>query len=151
MDNQVKKTIGEKTKENFNNGFNCAESVLKSLTDEMDIGCSCIPKIATGFGAGLGRHGEICGAITGAVMALGLKYGRSDIKDPEAKEKAYAIVDGFVKTFKSKFKNVRCMDLTGCNMLTPEGLQKAKDNNVHKNICTDLVMFASAEALKLLT
>jgi len=102
MDNQVKKTVGQKAKENFKIGFNCAESVLKSLADEMSIECSCIPKIATGFGAGLGRHGEICGAITGAVMALGLKYGRSDTKDPEAKEKAYAIVDGFIKTFKSK-------------------------------------------------
>ena len=151
MDNQVKKTVGEKAKENFTNGFNCAESVLKSLTNEMCIECSCIPKIATGFGAGLGRHGEICGAITGVVMALGLKYGRSDAKDPEAKEKAYAIVDGFIKTFESKFKNVRCIDLTGCNMLTPEGLQKAKDNNVHKNICTDLIAFAATEAVKLLT
>jgi len=150
MDNQVKKTVGEKAKENFKIGFNCAESVLKSLADEMEIECSCIPRISTGFGAGLGRHGEICGAITGAVMALGLKYGRSDTKDPEAKEKAYAIVDGFIKTFESKFKNVRCIDLTGCNMLTPEGLQKAKDDNVHKNICVDLVMIAATEAAKLL-
>jgi len=151
MDYQVKKTVGEKAKENFTNGFNCTESVLKSLTAEMGIECSCIPKIATGFGAGFGRHGEICGAITGAVMALGLKYGRSDTKDPEAKEKAYAIVDDFIKTFESKFKNIRCIDLTGCNMLTPEGLQKAKYNNVHKNICTDLVVFAAIEAAKLLT
>ena len=59
MDNQIKKTVGEKAKENFTNGFNCAESVLKSLAGEMGIECSCIPKIATGFGAGLGRHGEI--------------------------------------------------------------------------------------------
>ena len=143
MDNQLKKTVGEKAKENFKIGFNCAESVLKSLTTEMGIECSCIPKIATGFGAGLGRYGEICGAITGAVMALGLKYGRSDTKDPEAKEKAYAIVDGFIKAFESNFKNVRCIDLTDCNMLTPEGLQKAKDDNVHKNVCTDLVVFAA--------
>ncbi|MBU4293532.1 MAG: C-GCAxxG-C-C family protein [Actinobacteria bacterium] len=151
MDNQVKKTVGEKAKENFKIGFNCAESVLKSLADEMGIECLCIPKISTGFGAGLGRHGEICGAITGAVMALGLKYGRSDTKDPEAKEKSYSIVDGFIKTFESKFKNVRCIDLTGCNMLTPEGLQKVKDDNVHKNVCTDLVVFAATEAAKLLT
>src|SRR4030066_652072 len=99
MDNQVKKTAGEKAEENFKIGFNCAESVLKSLADEMGIECSCIPKIATGFGAGLGRHGEICGAITGAVMALGLKYGRADTKDPEGKEKDYSIVYGFFITF----------------------------------------------------
>jgi C_GCAxxG_C_C family probable redox protein len=151
MDNQIKKTAGEKAKENFTIGFNCAESVLKSLANEMGVECSCIPKIATGFGAGLGRHGEICGAITGAVMALGLKYGRSDTKDPEVKEKSYAIVNDFIKTFKSKFKNVRCIDLTACNMLTPEGLQKAKDINVHKNICTDIVVFAAEEAAKMLT
>jgi C_GCAxxG_C_C family probable redox protein len=151
MNNQLKKVAEEKAKAYFGSGFNCAESVLKSLTEEMGIDCSCIPKIATGFGAGFGRHGEICGAITGAVMALGLKYGRSNTDDPEAKEKAYAIVDDFLKTFKSKFKNVRCMDLTGCNMLTPEGLQKVKDDKIHKNVCNELVMFAAAEAAKLLT
>ena len=47
MDNQVKKTVGEKAAENFTIGFNCAESVLKSLADEMEIECLCIPKIST--------------------------------------------------------------------------------------------------------
>jgi len=151
MDNQAKETVGEKTKENFANGFNCAESVLKSLTDELGIECSCSPKVAAGFGSGLARHGEICGAITGAVMALGLKYGIVDTKDLEARDRARVIVDDFIKTFKSKFKNVRCIDLIGCNMLIPEGIQKATDNNVQKNICTDLVVFAATEAAKLLS
>lgn len=151
MNNQLIKAAEEKAQFYFSNGFNCAESVLKSLVDEMNIDCSCIPEIATGFGAGFGRHGEVCGAITGAVMAIGLKYGRSNAEDTEAKEKAYAIVDDFLKTFKIKFKNVRCIDLTGCNMLSPEGLQKMKNDNIHKNVCNELVTFAAAEAAKLLT
>ena len=130
----------------FNSGFSCSESVLLSLVEEMNIKCLYIPKIAAGFGAGFGRHGEVCGAITSAVMALGLKYGRSDGKDKEAKEKMYKIVYDFIKSFVKKFKNIRCIDLTGCNMLTPEGLKKVKEENVHTNICTKLVAFAAKEA-----
>lgn len=147
-----KNNIEKITIDYFNSGFNCAESVLLSLVKSMNMKCSCIPKIATGFGAGFGRHGEVCGAITGAVMALGLKYGRSSLerRDREKKEEMYKIVDVFIKSFEKKFKNIRCIDLTGCNMLTPEGLKKAKDENVHVNICAKLVAFAAKEAAKLL-
>jgi C_GCAxxG_C_C family probable redox protein len=145
-----KNNIEKITIDYFNSGFNCSESVLLSLVEAMNVKCSCIPKIATGFGAGFGRQGEVCGAITGAVMALGLKYGRSNGKDQDAKEEMYKIVDDFIKSFKKKFKNIRCIDLTGCNMLTPEGLKKIKDENLHTNICTKLVAFAAKEAAKLL-
>jgi C_GCAxxG_C_C family probable redox protein len=140
------------TTDYFNSGFNCAESVLLSLVEAMNMKHSCIPKIATGFGAGFGRQGEVCGAITGAVMALGLKYGRSGLeeRDREKKEEMYKIVDDFIKSFEKKFKNIRCINLTGCNMLTPEGLKKFKDENVHASICAQLVAFSAKESAKLL-
>lgn len=136
----------------FNSGFNCAESVLLGIAKVKKIKNKCIPKIASGFGGGLGRHGEVCGAITGAVMAIGLKYGRSEKegKNKEAKENIYKIVDSFLKSFEKEFKNTRCIDLIGCDMLTPEGLQKIKDENIHINICTKLVKFAAREAIKLI-
>jgi C_GCAxxG_C_C family probable redox protein len=136
----------------FNSGFNCSESVLLSIAKVKKIKNKYIPKVASGFGGGLGRHGETCGVITGAVMAIGLKYGRSETegKDREAKENIYKIVDGFIKSFEKEFKNTRCIDLIGCNMLTPEGLQKIKDENIHVNICTKLVEFAAREAIKLI-
>jgi C_GCAxxG_C_C family probable redox protein len=147
-----KNNIEKITTDYFNSGFNCADSVLLSLVEAMNAKCSCIPKIATGFGAGFGRQGEVCGAITGAIMALGLKYGRSGLerRDREKKEEIYKIVDGFIKSFEKKFKNIRCIDLTGCNMLTPEGLKKFEDKNVHTNICAQLVAFSAKEAAKLL-
>lgn len=102
-----KNNIEKITTDYFNSGFNCAESVLLSLAEAMNMKRSCIPKIATGFGAGMGRHGEACGAITGAVIALGLKYGRSDGKDKDAKEEMYKIVDDFIKSFE---KNLKILD-----------------------------------------
>jgi len=62
----------------FRIGYNCAESVLLAIAkDASEIDCDLIPKIATGFGGGISRQGYVCGAVSGAVMGFGLKYGRN--------------------------------------------------------------------------
>lgn len=136
----------------FNEGFNCAESTLLALADYAKIESNLIPKLASGFGGGLGRYGETCGAVTGAVMAIGAVHGRAKTEgsNQEAKEKIYSLVQIFLNKFKKKYGSLKCIDLSGCNMLTPEGLEKFKNENVHANICSGLVMFAVSEALKLL-
>jgi C_GCAxxG_C_C family probable redox protein len=144
----------EKTKKSakdyFLKGFNCSESTLLGISESLDKKCKFIPQIASGFGAGFGRHGEVCGAISGSVMALGLVYGRKDPKDAGTKEKTYGIVDEYLKKFKEKYGTLSCRELTGCDMLTPEGLKKAKDEKVHVNICAPIVEFAEREALALI-
>jgi C_GCAxxG_C_C family probable redox protein len=144
----------EKTKKSakdyFLEGFNCSESTLLGISESLDKKCKFIPQIASGFGAGFGRHGEVCGAISGSVMALGLVYGRKDPKDTGTKEKTYEIVDEYLKKFKEKYGTLTCRELTGCDMLTPEGLKKAKDEKVHVNICAPIVEFAEREALALI-
>ncbi len=69
-------------------GFNCCESTLQGLGDYLGVKSDLIPSIATGFGGGIGHTGGVCGAITGAVMALGIKYGR---RDPRIKKKRLAL------------------------------------------------------------
>jgi C_GCAxxG_C_C family probable redox protein len=145
-----KKNIKKTSKEYFMEGYNCSEATLFGISGAIGGKCKFIPQIASGFGGGFGRHGEICGAISGSVMALGLVYGRKDTKDKEAKEKIYGIVDEYLKKFKEKYGTLSCRELTGCDMLTPEGLKKIRDEKVHVNVCAPIVEFAESEALKLI-
>ena len=135
----------------FTTGYNCAEATLLSVAKVLDIQCQDIPRMASGFGGGIGRYGEICGAVSGAVMAIGFLHGRKEKIDSASKEKIYAIVKEFVSRFEVKFNCLRCRDLTGCDMLTEEGVQKAKELNVHKGICTEAVAFAAGEAIRVLS
>ena len=150
MDNSKYKQTGKKAIAYFDEGFSCAESTLLALSDFLKIECKYIPKIAGGFGGGMGKHGEICGAISGTIMALGMVYGREEAKDREGKEKMYNITEDFIQKFEKEFGCIRCRDLTGCNMLTPEGQKRMKEKNIHDEICSKLVAFGAEEASKII-
>ena len=123
---------------------------MKSLVEALGMDCTCIPRIATGFGAGMGRHGETCGAVVGAIMALGLKYGREDVTDAESKADTYAKVESLLQAFKDKYGTVVCRDLIGCDFQTPEGNERFKRENMHVNLCAKFVAFAARDSLSLL-
>ena len=109
----------------------------------------CVPKIATGFGAGMGRHGETCGALVGAIMALGLKYGREEAADLEAKTITYDKAQALLQTFKQEFGTVVCCDLIGCDFQTEEGNERFKQENLIVE-CRKFVGFAAREVLRLI-
>ena len=110
---------------------------------------ACIPRIATGFGAGMGRHGETCGALVGAIMALGLKFGRVDSANSQAKMTTYDKVEALMGAFKEQFGTATCCDLIGCDLRTPEGNERFKRENLI-DLCTRCVAFAAKEASLLL-
>lgn len=87
----VREQVARKAAEYFAAGYNCAEAVLLALSLHWKLESEAIPKIATCFGAGIGRRGSVCGAVSGCIMALGLKMGRKDYADLDQKEKAYAL------------------------------------------------------------
>jgi C_GCAxxG_C_C family probable redox protein len=145
-----KENTKKTAKDYFMEGFNCSESALLGISEAIGEKCKFIPQIASGFGGGFGRHGEVCGAISGAIMAIGLVYGRKDPKDTDAKEKIYGVVDKYLKIFIKKYGTLSCRELTGCDMLTPEGLKKIKDEKIHINVCAPIVEFAEREALKII-
>jgi C_GCAxxG_C_C family probable redox protein len=121
------------------------------LVEALGIETTCVPRIATGFGAGIARHGDVCGAIAGGTMALGLVFGRDSADDAEAKEKTYSRVDRLALAFKAKFGHIRCRDLTGCDLRTPEGRERFAQENMHLNLCTKFVAFAAEETFHLAT
>lgn len=144
------RTAKEAALDYFGQKFNCAEAAVLGLVEAMGIQENCIPKIATGFGGGFGFCGDTCGALSGAVMALGLKFGREDPADQEAKLACYAKVRQLVKEFEREFGSVRCIDLTQVDMSTPEGRARAKELDLHNKVCPAFVGFAVEAACRLI-
>ena len=89
-------------------------------------------RIAAPFGAGMARQGEVCGALSGALMVLGLQYGQDR---PDGKEQTYRMAHEFMEIFRERHGALRCRDLVGHDISTPEGLQAARDANVFASLC----------------
>lgn len=119
----------------FRNGFNCAQSVLISYKDKMNINEDDLLKISCGFGGGMGRLQNTCGTVIGACMIIGLKYGKYKKEDNEAREKTYRLVREFDAEFKKINKTTNCRELLGCDLLTEEGKKYLKDNNLTEKVC----------------
>jgi C_GCAxxG_C_C family probable redox protein len=122
----------------FRDGFNCSQAVFSVFATELGIQVETAMKIACGFGGGM-RLGNTCGAVTGALMAIGLKYGKSNADENEARDKTYALTKQFQDRFSKAKGSVMCRDLLGYDLSTSEGYKKAKENLVFLNICPGLV------------
>ncbi len=92
-------------------GFLCSEAVFKALAESQNIKSKFIPKIATGFAAGVGRSGELCGAITGAILGLGLKYGRNKPDDPLFGRRPYWYSTEFIHEMQKKQWKITCKEI----------------------------------------
>jgi C_GCAxxG_C_C family probable redox protein len=142
------KKVEEKAKERFGEGgLFCAESVLAALADEEGIVSPLIPRIATGFCSGIARTSDICGAVSGAVMALGLVFGRDN--ENQSHEIVYQKVQQFLKAFKDRFTSINCFELTGCNFNTVEGHQIFYQNGVIEK-CRQYTGIAAGLAAKII-
>ncbi|XHH08513.1 MAG: C-GCAxxG-C-C family protein [Candidatus Bathyarchaeia archaeon] len=140
----------EKANKRHLDGYNCAQAVLLTLyeyinPEEKNV---VIPKIATGFGGGLGRCGCVCGALTGAVMAVGLKFGANEI-DQEKKADSYAKTQRLFKQFEKRHGSVMCRDLIGCDLSTPEGFAKAKGEGLFEKVCSKFIKSVIQDFLEL--
>ncbi|OFW59157.1 MAG: hypothetical protein A2W01_06855 [Candidatus Solincola sediminis] len=112
----------------FSSGYCCAEAVLMAIADAQGIQSPLIPRIATGFCAGIARRGDVCGALSGAIMGINLVYGRNSPDD--SRDKDYTAVSELMKQFEQEFSSTACGDLTGCDLTTPEGRESFEENNI---------------------
>ena len=112
---------------------NCAQSVLFSFSKDFGLDEKLALKIATGFGVGMGRNQSVCGAVSGAVMVISLKYG-------DNMEITYNHVRSFIQKFKEKNATIDCIDLlNGCNLLTEEGQKYFRENGLRHNKCNEFI------------
>mgnify|MGYP006309133697 CR=1 FL=1 len=132
-------TKTEKAAEIFNQGFNCAQSVLYTFADDLGINKEFALKVASGFGAGMGRMQKTCGAVTGAVMVIGFFYGSSKSNDHFSKERTYEAVQKFIKDFEKLHNTSDCIDLLGADMKTPEGKEKIQKEDLIQTRCAKYV------------
>lgn len=122
----------------FSQGFNCAQSTLCVFSEELGLSKESALKLSGGFGSGM-RHGEVCGAVSGAIMVLGLKYGQNLEGDKESKEKTNRLVEEFNQRFKDRNGSIICRDLLGCDISKENGRTYAIDNNLFHIICPKLI------------
>lgn len=123
----------------FRKGFNCSQAVLSVYAEEFGLCRETALKIACGFGGGMGRMALTCGAVTGAFMVIGLKYGNVDANEKERKEKTYGLVREFARRFEKRNGSSICRELLGCDISEPEGLRSAKENGLFTSVCPGLV------------
>ena len=134
----------------FAQGLSCSQAVFSAYATEHGLDKDTASKVASGFGAGMGRMAQTCGAVTGAYMVIGLKYGTAS-GDREAKERIYRFVREFAERFKVKNGSLVCRDLLGCDISTPDGFEKMKSLGLHQKVCTKLVRDACETLDEILT
>ena len=122
----------------FEKGYNCAQSVLLAMQSFWKVKKPLEPKVASAFGGGIGRAGSVCGALTGGVIAIGLKYG-TDNPVAEEREKAYSIAKKFYIEFGNSCGSVFCRDLIGYDLTNPKELEKARNSGVFKEKCNRFI------------
>jgi C_GCAxxG_C_C family probable redox protein len=121
-------------------GFNCAQAVLFVSSDDAGLDPVTAVKLASGFGAGMGRKGEVCGALTGGTIALGARYGRGEHDDRAATEQTYAKTRELMERFQSAHGTVICRELLGgCDLSTPEGKQVYTEKELGRTVCQNCV------------
>jgi len=125
----------EKALEFYRSGLNCSQTVLTAYTEDLHFDNNLALNISSGFGAGMGRLQETCGAVTGAYMVLGIfngiKYNDNKLK----KEETYTLIQEFSEKFKQMNGSLDCKSLLNCNLKSEEGMRFAKENNLFATIC----------------
>lgn len=129
-----------KAKSRFENGYACSQSVLSTLGPELGVDEETAFKIASAFGGGMVRHGEVCGAVTGALMVLGLKFGSTRADDEEA---VRAASQELMRRFEEEKGSLLCRELLGYRLIIPEELTKARESGVFETRCPFFVKRAT--------
>jgi len=134
-------THTEKAVNYFSQKLHCSQSVLAAFSEECGITEEQALKLGSCFGSGM-RKGEVCGAVTGALMVLGLLYGQNKACDVEGRQKSNEVNDMMMIRFKEKCGSYICNDLLKCDVSTEEGIQYCLDNKLFTEFCPKMVAAA---------
>lgn len=107
---------------------------------EIEIENDVIRRIAFGFAGGLGNTGAVCGAVVGAVMAIGLKRGRADTMEEGLRE--LAVSREFRRRFEAEMETISCRELTRVDLSTEEGLEQFMSSDIPQTVCFPAVAAA---------
>lgn len=135
---------GDKAKAYFTQGYNCAQSVLMAFSDITGLDEKTSAMLSSGFGGGMGRMREVCGAVSGMFMAASIVSGYDDPADLEGKKRTYEMIQTLAERFKAQNKSIICKELLGLEK--PEGTHipdRRTPEYYKKRPCGDLVKDAA--------
>jgi C_GCAxxG_C_C family probable redox protein len=122
--------------EEFLSGYNCAQSVFAAFCEETGISDDMALKISCGLGGGMGRNQEVCGAVSGGILVLGLRHGRGVSEEQSATTVTYQKTREFMSRFAERNGSYICRELLNdCDLNTEAGQQEFKDNDMKNRIC----------------
>jgi len=123
----------------FEQEFSCSQAVFAAFARRFGLPAETALQIACSFGAGMGRMGEVCGAVAGAYMVYGLAYGNTLATDKDSRDKVYALVREHADRFHQCHGTILCRELLGTRIDTPEGLQQARESGIFETSCPQYV------------
>lgn len=130
----------ERAINSFRSGLNCAQAVLTAYSEDLSFDLDLAMSISCGFGGGMGRLQETCGAATGAFMVLGIWNCKKHADNTIRKEETYWMIQQFSDRFKSKFGTMNCKSLLKCDLKTEEGQQYLKGHNLVEDVCEKCII-----------
>ena len=139
----------DKANELFSRKFHCSQAVFLAFAEELGLTEEQALKIGACFGSGM-RKGEVCGACTGALMALGLKYGQAVEYDMDSRKKTNEVTDRFMAEFPEENGSYMCKELLGCDLSTQEGIEMALEKKLFTEFCPKMVESATRIAEEIL-
>ncbi|MDR1954549.1 MAG: C-GCAxxG-C-C family protein [Candidatus Methanoplasma sp.] len=130
MDEKVKKAS-----EYFGSGMYCSQAVLGAFCENYGMDKGAAFRISCGLNSGV-RCAEVCGAVSGAVLVIGLRYG-------DSKDVCNSMTEEFIRIFRERNKDVTCRNILGCDIFTPEGKAKANSEGLFGTVCVKAVADAA--------
>jgi len=137
----------ELASEYLKKGYNCAQAIIKTYVGDVGMNEEEAVKMTSVMGGGIGRTGHICGAVSGAALIIGMKFGSTDNTVKHARAKAYQKAKELLEKFAAKNKSILCKELLGYDISTREGLAQARESGVMVQKCPKLV-FSAAKILE---
>jgi C_GCAxxG_C_C family probable redox protein len=129
----------EAAKQLFSEGYNCAQAVAGACGSRYGLDRIAATRAALAFGGGMGRSGEVCGAVTGALMVIGYACSAGGANDAATKDRAAALARDVMARFRVRSGSLACRDLLGCDISMPDGHRQAADKGLFKTICPKAV------------
>jgi C_GCAxxG_C_C family probable redox protein len=127
----------------FRQGFSCSQAVLAAHADRGGLEAERALKLGEGFAAGICGLGRTCGALSGAILAIGLVHGRTRPDDAAARDATSLRVRRLVAEFERRHGSSDCRALLGCDIDTPEKRVAARESGLFQRVCPPLVRSAA--------
>jgi C_GCAxxG_C_C family probable redox protein len=122
--------------------LNCTQSIVSVYCEEFGLDRNLGLKMAMGFGGGMARSGNICGAVTGAYMILGLSQRINENNVRESIERTYKLMQQFNSAFKAQHGSLKCKELIKYDLSVPDQHAEARDKRIFITVCPELVQDA---------